>query len=170
MRWFVVFLILNLHNPVWAEGLIEPTKAEDSEGPDPPIETVPPGNDQIVSVRKGDIAPLTGQLFDMATALRWTNWLTQYRVRLVQDVNKEREICSVEAAFQKTLHQTETMRAEVIEKDLRDRILKLEQRNFKLVETANKPPAFYSTFEFGVLLGVVSSTILVVVIGTAAKK
>lgn len=49
---------------------------------DPPIQNIPEGEDKIVSVREGEKAPFSGQLYDSSTALRWGNWLVQYKLRL----------------------------------------------------------------------------------------
>jgi hypothetical protein len=40
-----------------------------------PLTAVPPGEDQIFVVAKGQPAPVQGQLFDTPTAIRWGNYL-----------------------------------------------------------------------------------------------
>ena len=48
------------------------------------IVDIPPGDDVIVPITKGSISPITGQVFESATSLRWANWLQQYRFQLKQ--------------------------------------------------------------------------------------
>jgi len=78
---FVLLLVLTLARP--AVGQVRS------------IETLPPGEDRIVVLKLGDPAPFAGQLYDNNTALRWANWLKQYRLRLDLDVRTQEDICAV---------------------------------------------------------------------------
>src|SRR5574343_718010 len=46
------------------------------------VKDIPPGSDRVVPIKEGDKAPFSGQLFDNPTALRWANWVDQYRLKL----------------------------------------------------------------------------------------
>jgi len=132
------------------------------------VQTIPAGDDQIEVLIQGKPAPFTGQLFSQDTALRWANWLTQYKLRLVQDVEYEKKICAAELNFKETVTFAEAERNKTINDDLRARILRLEGYNAKLNEKINNPSFFRST-EFGLILGVVGSSAVAVAIAIATK-
>src|SRR5690606_16021630 len=77
-----------------------------------PVESIPPGDDHIEPIRKGQPAPYDGQLFDPSTALRWANWLQQYKYRLKLDVEYEQNICKVELEHKSDLLKAEETRAQ----------------------------------------------------------
>lgn len=58
---------------------------------EPTLTPVPAGPDIQLPLLKGDPAPLTGVLFDPATALRWANYLQQCKLRLTTDVELEKK-------------------------------------------------------------------------------
>lgn len=122
----------------------------------PPIQTIPPGDDKIEPVHKGQTAPFDGQLFDPLTAMRWGNWLQQYKYRLIWDVSKEQEVCKVEKKYRDDLLKAEEKRATTVEKDLRERLARSEQARLKAEEEARNP-AWYNTRTFGVAVGVVAT-------------
>jgi len=104
----------------------------------PPIQTIPAGDDKIEPVHKGQPAPFDGQLYDSMTALRWANWLQQYKYRLVWDVEKSQSVCSVEKRYRDELLKAEETRATTVEKDLRERLARSEQARLKAEEEARK--------------------------------
>lgn len=163
MRWLLLVVLLLV--PAAA-------RAADEEvpeySPSPPIQTIPLGDDKIVVVGRGKPAPFSGQLFDPATAMRWANWLTQYRTRLVQDVQRERELCITEVTHREELMEIEAERNKRIEDDLRERVLRVEKYNAKLNDDMNNP-SFFRSVEFGLLLGVVGSSAVAVAVGLAAN-
>jgi len=120
------------------------------------IQDIPPGNDVIISVKKGQPAPIDGQVFDAATALRWANWLKQLRARLTLDVQKEKDVCKVEMTYRDTLLKVEQDRSAHVEKDLQDRLTRSEQARLKAEEVARSRPFWQST-EFGVIIGVAAA-------------
>lgn len=142
MSWRAFLLVLLLPSLVWAQS--------------PPIVAVPPGDDKIVPLEEGDKAPYTGQLFDPTTALRWANWLQQYKYRLKWDVEKEQSICAVEKKYRDDLLSAEEKRAATVEKDLRARLLRSEKARLKAEEEARNPD-WYNTRTFGVAVGVVAT-------------
>ena len=119
----------------------------------PPIQPIPTGDDKIVPVREGEKAPFTGQLFDQPTALRWGNWLLQYKYRLQWDVQKEKSVCLVEVEYRDKVLQIEKDRARAVETDLMERLERAEAARLAAEEEARNP-SWYNTREFGVVLGV----------------
>lgn len=121
-----------------------------------PVSTIPPGEDKIQPLKLKEPAPFDGLLYDYDTALRWGNWLQQYKLRLKIDVEAEQQKCVVKTdAADKTLKlYVSTHKA--LEEDLRKRVLKLEERNVKLDEELRNPP-WYTTRTFGIVLGVVGT-------------
>lgn len=121
---------------------VRPAAAEDAPKP-LPIVAVPEGKDNIVVIHKGDPAPFTGQLFDQPSALRWANWLEQYKYRLGADV-----------AFQKNYDQT-------IIDALKKQISDAQQQNGQLQKDLGSAradilnPPFYRALWFGIVIGMV---------------
>lgn len=122
---------------------------------DPPtIQSIPPGDDKIVVVHEGEKAPFSGQLFDSATALRWGNWLEQYKAALSIEVARDQQICKANLDFDTKVAAIEKTRTDGIEKDLRKRLLDSEQARVKLQDQIDHPP-FYKEFWFQASVGVV---------------
>lgn len=145
MRWLLLLIVLLLA-PV--------ANAQPSPDASPPIEAIPPGEDIIVPLLKGYPAPFGGQLYDPLTALRWANWLQQYKYRLIWDVEKEQSICTVEKTYRDELLKAEETRAQKVELDLVGRLERSEQARLVAEEAARNPP-WYSTTEFGMVIGMV---------------
>lgn len=121
--------------------------------PPAPLIAVPPGADTITAVRKGDAAPYDGQLFDQATAIRWANYLQQSNARLRLDPLYQYKLDQIDLqALQKTIDLERTEYARVT-KELNTKLLASEK--------AQVDPPFYSTFWFGMTVGVVVSVLLV---------
>lgn len=139
-----------------------------AEDPDP-VQDIPPGDDQIEVLAQGKPAPFTGQLFSQETALRWANWLMQYKARLKADVELETKICKAETEYRDRLLAVEVVRSQDISKDQRQRILRLEQHNAELQDQMNNP-SFFKSVEFGVILGVVGASAVAVAVGLAAAS
>lgn len=150
--------------------LLVPAHALAEDQADPvPIATIPPGDDNIVLLEKGQVAPYSGHLFDTTTALRWSNWLEQYKFRLKLDVKAEQNKCKIDLNYHADLANIEKTRTETIEVDLRKRLQTSETRNIKLSnELMNR--SFFSTMEFGLILGIIVTSGAVVAIASAVKK
>lgn len=125
----------------------------------PPVEAIPPGEDKIVHLAVGEKAPFSGHLYDPATALRWANWLGQYKLRLHSDFAAQRQICEIDHDYQTQRLELELDARNKVETDLRSRVLKVEQENLKLDEELRNTP-WYDTRTFGVVLGVVSTSLV----------
>jgi hypothetical protein len=154
MRWlaFLFFLVLA---PI--------ARAEDV----PVVQDIPPGVDQIEVIMQGKPAPFTGQLYSQETALRWANWLGQYRLRLVQDVDYEKRVCAANLSYKDAVNKAEADRDKAIQDDLRTRIMRLEQYNAKLNDKINNP-SFFRTAEFGFIVGILGSAAVALGVGIAA--
>lgn len=118
------------------------------------IVTIPPGDDLIIQMDKGEPAPYGGQLFSTDTALRWGFWLQQYRLRLKLDVETAENKCKVQLEYKDKELQIEKSRAAAMEEDLEARLVRSEEHSLKWQDEATNP-SFFKTFEFGLLVGVV---------------
>jgi hypothetical protein len=134
MKYLLVFLLLLLPQLAWAQ--------------EPPIEAIPPGDDVITPLRRGQVAPHDGQLFDAMTALRWANWLQQYKYRLVWDLEKSESTCRSGLAYKEELLRAEEERALKVEKELEKRLAETQQA----LKDAESPP-WYETRTFGMVVG-----------------
>jgi len=112
-----------------------------------PIVAVPPGDDVIVVVRKGDPAPFTGQLFDEKSALRWANWLQQYKYRLGADVAFQKNYDQATIDFlKKTSDAANQQNAATIA---------ALQKTVATQHDAILNPPFYRSLWFGIVIGMV---------------
>ena len=127
---------------------------------DPPVQANPPGDDVITVVKKGEAAPYTGQLFDQPTALRWANWLQQYRLRLDLDVRREKDLCLQQVQYEVTLRDSERDRGRKVESDLMLRLERSEKARLHAEEEARNPP-WYRAPLFNIGLGFVGAASLV---------
>lgn len=118
------------------------------------VQDIPPGPDNIVSVRKDEKAPFAGQLFDAPTALRWANWLQQYKLQLRTDVEAQKKICAADVALGQKKLEVEQDKNLTITGDLRHQLTTKDTRISDLEKAADSPP-FYKTFWFGATIGVV---------------
>jgi len=124
------------------------------------IKTIPEGDDTIVVLREGRPAPFDGQLYSNDTALRWANWLSQYQLRLKIDVEVERKVCNAELKYNLQLLDIEVKRSDEVETDLTSRLLKSEEARLAAEERVRDPP-FYSTFSFGLVVGLLTAGLIV---------
>ncbi len=121
----------------------------------PPVKEIPPGEDIIVPVKKGQPAPIDGQVFSPDTAVRWANWLQQYRLRLDWDVQYAEDVCKEETGYRDKLLTIEKERGASTEKSLRDELLKSEQGRIAAEQEVRDGPPWYNTTEFGIVVGTV---------------
>jgi len=124
-----------------------------------PIETIPAGDDKIVPLPRGEKAPFTGQLYEPATALRWANWLGQYKLRLKEDLQLQQQMCQLDHDYQVSRLSLEKEAFERVETDLRTRVLNTEQMNLQLKEELLNAP-WYNTRGFGVVIGVIATSLV----------
>lgn len=127
------------------------------EEPQPPVQLVkdiPPGPDTIVSVKKGDVAPFTGQLFDASTALRWSNWLLQYKLRLETETELHGKVAALDAKLAEDRLRIEKEKNAVITGDYQSQ-LSIRDKDIAGLKQQLSDPPFYRTVWFGVVLGTV---------------
>jgi hypothetical protein len=118
------------------------------------VQNIPAGKDIIVPVRKGEPSPIDGQVFDNDTALRWANWLVQYKSLVRIDAEYQKKICAVDTALAEKKLQIQEQQYEVVTKDLQKKLTDAQK------EAAD--PAFYRTFWFGATVGVATTVALTV--------
>lgn len=120
------------------------------------VKDIPPGDDKIVGVREGEKAPFTGQLFDPPTALRWANWLQQYKLRLQTDVEMQKRVCEADVKLGERKLEIEQEKNKVVTDDLRKQVALRDVRVLELEKSIDNPP-FYRSFWFGAVVGVVTT-------------
>lgn len=114
------------------------------------IQTIPPGEDKITSVKKGEAAPYDGQLFDNYTALRWGNWLLQYKLRLQLDADYQKKVAQADADLAKKKLEIAEEKYKTVTLDYQKQVAERDAKIVKLEDT----PWFKSVW-FGVVCGVV---------------
>lgn len=153
MRWMAFALVVLYSVPAFAE---DPPMVERRE-----VQSIPPGDDKITPVTAGEKAPYTGQLFSPDTALRWANWLEQYRTVGDEDFRLQQRACVADHQYQEEQRKVEAEAAAKVERDLRARLLESEDRNTKLQEELKNPP-WYKTRTFSVVVGAAGASVLLV--------
>jgi hypothetical protein len=118
------------------------------------IVTLPPGEDAIAQMDKGDPAPFDGQLFSTDTAMRWGFWLQQYKLKLKADVERERRLSRIKLDYKNTELRIQREHAAAVIRDLQDRLLKTEKRAIEAEDDARNP-SFFKTFQWGLIVGLV---------------
>lgn len=120
----------------------------------PSIQTIPPGKDKIAPIKKGDAAPFDGQLFDNDTALRWGNWLLQYKLRLNLDVEQQKKILGADVELWKHKYEISEKKYETVTLDYQNRLAASESLVAKY-RTEIDNPSWYRSPVFGFAMGVV---------------
>jgi hypothetical protein len=131
--------------------------------PVPQVSTTPAGDDRIVVVREGDRVPFTGQLFDGPTALRWANWLEQYRQLLPTTHQHDEQVCQIKLNYDAKVLTVEQQRAKAVEQDLKQRLAGSEKQR-AAAEYEAQNPAWYRTVWFGAGVGVVATIAIAAVV------
>lgn len=119
-----------------------------------PIETVPQGDDVITPLPKGQPAPYEGQLFDNFTALRWANWLRQYKLRLRVDVQEQKDICRVRLDADQQVLDAERKKY--------DKVVAAYNARIAQIVYENEHPPWYKTPTFYIGTGAVATTAIFV--------
>lgn len=122
----------------------------------PPLQTLPSGEDKIVPLNLGAPAPFAGQLFDTNTAIRWGMWLQQWKLRYKADMALQLNTCAAEADFQETVAAIEQERLLTVSADLEDRLRKSETARLA-AEARVRDPGFWSSNGFYFGLGVAAT-------------
>lgn len=126
------------------------------------LDPIPPGEDVIQAIRKGQTAPFDGMLFDNATALRFGNYIEQARLQAQLCYKTWAETRDAEQAYWRGVVSVEQESAEEVKADLKVRLTRVEEENARLQGELSKGPPWYNTRTFGLVLGVVGTSALVV--------
>lgn len=118
---------------------------------------IPAGEDKIVPVRKGTPAPYAGQLFSDSTALRWGNWLEQYRLQVPLLLKTQETVCLTEIKYRDDVLVVHREASMAIQGDLRVRLERVEEKNAVLQAELAKGPAWYNSRGFGIIVGAVGA-------------
>lgn len=129
------------------------------------VKPIPVGEDMIQAVEESEKAPYTGQLFSNDTAIRWMNYIKQYRayVELLESKLRNAE---------NSKRQSMEILIEGYEKNLtllEDKYVKVLDENRQLSYTINNPP-WYKTFTFGLIIGIVFPVLLFSVMAVASTR
>lgn len=125
------------------------------------IQNIPPGEDVIVPLSKGQAAPFEGQLFNTNTALRWGFWLEQYKFHLKLDIDTALKTCAVNKEHDQQILTLRLDADQKIEADLRARLLASEKARLAAEDESRNPP-WYRSREFGTITGVIGSAVVFV--------
>lgn len=151
---FSFFVCLSFLAATWPGAAEEVKPAASVVASLPSIQVIPPGDDKIVPLKKGEPAPYDGQFFDNNTALRWGNWLLQYKFRLKADVELTQKLGATDVELWKNKYSLVEEKYTLVTKDYQKRVADLETQTEKLrFEIAN--PSWYRSPLFGFVLGVV---------------
>lgn len=130
-----------------------------------PVDAIPPGDDVIVVLPKGQAAPFEGQLFDNFTAMRWANWLRQYKLRLRVDVQEQKDICRVRTDAAQQLLISEQQKYSSVTHAYELRIAEIQR--------TNENPPWYQTPAFYMGTGAVGTALIfvggILLVGAAQK-
>jgi hypothetical protein len=118
--------------------------------------------DVIVPVKKGAVAPFSGQLFDNKTALRWGLWLRDYKDLSAAELLKVRGLCDSDLQLKDDLLKIEQDKTVTITTDLQKKLLESETTRVKLQDQVDHPP-WYDNFWFHFGIGAVSTVAVVLV-------
>ena len=118
------------------------------------VQDIPPGQDKIVPLKKGDPAPYDGQLFDTPTALRWGNWLLQYKLRLKSDVDYQKKLGEADVGLWKHKYELLESKYTMVTTDYQKKVVDLETQTTKLRDEIANPPWYRSPL-FGFVTGIV---------------
>lgn len=118
------------------------------------VQDIPPGEDQITPMRKGEAAPYDGQLFSNPTSLRWANWLKQYQLRLQLDEDYNKRMCAAETDYRDRLLEIERQKYTEVTGSYQVQVATRDNQIQQLRFEASNPP-WYKTVWFGFTVGVV---------------
>jgi hypothetical protein len=119
-----------------------------------PIRSIPPGDDKIAPLKKGEDAPFDGQLFDTNTAIRWGNWLEQYRVRIELDKETQQLIHQAQINYLNQVIKIEQDQYKQVTDVQREKIQELEKK-------AAEGEPWYESFQTGMVVGALATVIVV---------
>lgn len=116
---------------------------------------IPPGNDVIQPLSRGQAAPFQGMLLDTDTSIRWAN-----RIRWYQGHTELLRLLQTELQVATSQHQAREL--QILERSYDREIdgLRDDLRKQAEVFARQSDPPFYRTFSFGLVVGLTGSAIL----------
>jgi uncharacterized protein YdiU (UPF0061 family) len=111
----------------------------------PKVRSIPEGPDVIQAVKKGEPAPYAGQLFDPPTALRFVNWIEQYRALVRIEEETQRALREAEVNLWRQKFDASEARYKVV--------VEADQKALAELRAKTDRP-FYDSPWFGFALGV----------------
>lgn len=126
------------------------------------VVNIPAGADKIIPMRKGEAAPIEGQLFDNDTALRWANWLVQYKQLVKRNAELQNRLCQIDVNL-----ANEKL---VIEQEKNKKIIPDLENKLAAAKEAADHPAFYKTAPFGLAVGATIASLAAVGIAIAVSQ
>lgn len=118
------------------------------------LEAIPSGEDRFVALAQGAAAPFAGQLFDTPTALRWANYLEQYRTQISLRDKAYQQLLLEDQRYCQRVVAAKDKEASTVQVDLTRRLKRVEDKNAELQYKVDHP-AWYNTREFGLVTGIV---------------
>jgi hypothetical protein len=118
------------------------------------LDSTPAGADVIHPLRRNQPAPVDGQLFDSATALRWGNYLEQYRLRLDTCYDTADHLLQAERRYWVEVTAAQQEHLTAYRADALSRLAAQDKAVAKLSTALAAGTPWYSTREFGLVLGV----------------
>lgn len=128
----------------YCDGVAAPTGSASA------VKDIPAGADKIVAVKEGDKVPFTGQLFEPGTALRWSNWLLQYKLRLDTSSELQASMAKADAELADRRVAIEVEKQTVVVTDYKAQVAVRDAQILKLSD-----PPFYKSVWFGFVIGTV---------------
>jgi hypothetical protein len=153
MSWRVFLFVLLFPAFVYAQAL--------PPVPQYKLEPIPPGEDNIVPLPKDAKAPFSGQLYSPDTALRWANFLEQYKLQLQLCHSTYGELRQYEKGYWTTVLSIEEKSHREIRIDLQTRLASVEKKNSELEGELRKGPPWYNSLGFGIALGAAGTLVFV---------
>lgn len=130
-----------------------------ADPPTPAVQDIPTGADKIYPLRKGDVAPYDGQLFDNATGMRWGNWLMQYKLRLNNDVAYEQKLRTDDAKLCEERRAISDQKYAIVTDTYQSNVAIMSAQLTQAQYEASNPPWYRSPF-FSFTLGVVTTGVM----------
>ncbi len=126
------------------------------------VVNIPAGVDKIIPMRKGEASPIEGQLFDNDTALRWANWLVQYKQLVKSNAEMQRRICEIDVGVANQKLEIEKEKSQKVIPDLEKKLAKAQ-------DEAQNPP-FYKTFWFGATMGTTVTAVATIAVALLVSE
>ena len=133
------------------------------------VKDIPAGEDKIVPLRRGEPAPLDGQLFDSPTALRWSNWLIQLKTQLDLEVEYRKKVFAVDEKYFTDKLELETTKYSLVVGSYQTDIAALKNKITVLQDKVDNP-SFLKSPLLWFITGVMATGAVVALTAYAVHK